>query len=369
MASSSAAQSSTFLGLPPEIRNIIYGFIDDPIDICHPLWLCRQLYHETHQMFYDRFTLDLDVFAGARRRVFRVRVDHPQDLLPHPTQPNRRPKWWSFQLHLGHGQNGIEVLHRLESIPEESKARLRKINLFVPTLWAPPGPPIPLRWQHYSCQCVFCDVYGRGLQPLLLQSLRSAINPHVLVDIYYHMRSALFLTPSNVRLWTSTDDAILSLFKTQSGLPGCKRLIVCCGNGSDMEVDQVGEVVGADASSVEEWAGFCNALTTIMRNGSSLEHLEVWIPASVLLDDEPGFEIEFSRIARGLNDAEIDPRHRIYFNEPFWVHFLTKIHGLKSVKVMLWNHWERTSQQSMSVTPLEVEGLREYLESKMVTRG
>lgn len=157
MALARPATRSPFLVVPQEIRDHVYSFIDDPIDICHSLWVCRQLYNETYQLFWDRYTLDLDVFADAKRRMFRVRVDHPNNLLPHPLQTNKRPRWWSFQLHLAHGQDGGKVMQRLESIPEESKPLLKTVNLFVPTVWASLGPPIPLRWQCYSCQCTDVD--------------------------------------------------------------------------------------------------------------------------------------------------------------------------------------------------------------------
>ncbi|KAL8693148.1 MAG: hypothetical protein Q9218_001968 [Villophora microphyllina] len=57
-----SAPRVTFLELPREIRDNTYSFVDDHTAIGRSLWVCRQLYDETHQLFYDRFALILDVF-------------------------------------------------------------------------------------------------------------------------------------------------------------------------------------------------------------------------------------------------------------------------------------------------------------------
>lgn len=226
MSSIDPVQQSRLLRLPPEMRNIIYSFLH-PRHMPRSLWVCRQLYNETHQMFYDWSCLNLDVFSDSLRPVFRVRVDHPKKPLPYPLLTHRAPKKWSYQLHLGHGQNGNRAMDRLESMPEPSKANLQAVNLFVPGIWAPSGPPFPPQWQNYTCQCDECEIYGSGLQALLSQFLELTIKPHVSVTVYYHTRSVLTLTPPKFRMWTSADDGILSLFRRPNGLPNYKKLVIC----------------------------------------------------------------------------------------------------------------------------------------------
>ncbi|KAL8640775.1 MAG: hypothetical protein Q9228_002335 [Teloschistes exilis] len=328
-------------------------------------------------MFYDWCCLYLDVFSDAQRPLFRVRVDHPEEPLYHPLKAYCGPKVWSWQLHLGHGQNGNRVMDKLESMPESSKASLKALNLFVPGIWAPSVPYIPPQWQHYTCRCDECEIYGSGLQPLLLQFLKLTIKSHVSVTVYYHTRSALSLTPAAIRMWTGPDDGILSLFKKPNGLPGCKKLVICCSqrtvprSGSPSHCTACLHHFDISLSTITERAALCGTLITIMEGGSFLEHLEVWIPSWLMGDTESSNRLDAAAIARPLKQREIDtlgPRNELRFGRPVWVHFLTQITGLKSVRVMLWNDYERTSHQSKPVTNLDDEVLQEYLNSKMVTR-
>ncbi|KAL9586165.1 MAG: hypothetical protein Q9212_001086 [Teloschistes hypoglaucus] len=375
MSSTNPAQQSSLLRLPPELRNMVYSLLH-PHHIRRSLWICRQLYVETHRMFYEQFCLNLDVFSDGLRPVFRIRVDHPKKPLPHPLLPHRAPRKWSYQLHLGHGQNGNRVMDRLESMPEPSKANLQAVNLFVPGIWAPSGPPFPPQWQHYSCQCDMCEIYGSGLQPLLLQFLKLTIKPHVSVTVYYHTRSVLAPTPPTFRMWTGPDDGILSLFKKPNGLPGCKKLVICCSQRTPWPVEanwsnEDRHQSGIGVSSVAEWAALCDTLITIMEDGSFLEHVEVWIPNWLMRNTEFSKRLDPAAIARPLMQWEMDALDsfkELRFHQPIWVHFLTKITGLNSVRIMLWNDYERTSQQSRPVVPLQDVVLQEYLNSKMVTR-
>ncbi|KAI4254071.1 MAG: hypothetical protein LQ352_003317 [Teloschistes flavicans] len=365
MSSTEPAQQSRLLRLPPEIRILVYSFLR-PYHLRRSLWVCCQLYNETHRIFYEQFCLNLDVFSDAQRPLFSVRVDHGEKRLPYPLQTHKPPRKWSFQLHLGHGQNGNRVMDRLESMPEPSRANLKAVNLFVPGIWALSVPPIPPKWQHHTCLCDECEIYGSGLQPLLLQFLKLTLKPHVLVTVYYHTRSVLNLTPTDMRMWTSTDDGMLSLFKKPNGLPGCKRLFICCS-----QITHNSDHPGIGLSSVMEWAALCNTLVTIMQNGSFLEHLEVWIPEWLMRDTTFSKRLDTAAIARPLDRREInalDLYERLRFERPIWVHFLTKITGLKSVHVMLWKDYERTSQQSSPVKPLDDQALQSYLESKMLAR-
>lgn len=253
MSSTNPPQQSSLLRLPPELRIMVYSFLHHR-EIHRSLRVCRQLYKETHRMFYEQFCLNLDVFSDGIRPVFRVRVDHPEKPLPYPLPTHRAPKKWSYQLHLGHGQNGNWVMDRLDSMPEPSKANLQAVKLFVPGIWTPSGPPFPPEWQHNSCQCDQCEIYGSGLQALLLQFLKLTIQPHVSVAVYYHTRSVLSLTPPNFRMWTSTDDGILSLFRKPNGLPGCKKLVICCSQGDPLASRS--KLVPRRSTSIWNWRQF-----------------------------------------------------------------------------------------------------------------
>ncbi|KAL8634034.1 hypothetical protein Q9189_000280 [Teloschistes chrysophthalmus] len=210
MSSTNPPQQSSLLRLPPELRIMVYSFLHHR-EIHRSLRVCRQLYKETHRMFYEQFCLNLDVFSDGIRPVFRVRVDHPEKPLPYPLPTHRAPKKWSYQLHLGHGQNGNWVMDRLDSMPEPSKANLQAVKLF---------------------------------------------------------------------------------------------------------------------------------------NGSFLEHLEVWIPKRLMRNTVFSERLNAAAIVQPLDQWRIDAlglNEELRFVKPIWVHYLTKITGLKSIRIMLWNDYERTS--------------------------
>ncbi|KAL8693147.1 MAG: hypothetical protein Q9218_001967 [Villophora microphyllina] len=321
-----------------------------------------------------KHALDLDVFSDEKRPVYQVYRTVPLDATGDPAdRPSVQPL---KDIVIGHGQNGKGVLQRIETISTDTKARLRNISLFILPQWEGPG-GTPEWVQREFCDCLECIEYGLGLQPRLMKSLRSLVNPNVSIRLHYHLRFAVKLLHVRLNYKVGFDDPMLSLLKNDSGFSGCKTLVIVCFAGHDYERAQLRRDESFDRITwpgcVEEWESLCQTVATIIWNGSSLEHLEIWIPRCPDLAFPeagwPGFKLE--KMIQELSDAEVAavPRHyKIYFEESLWVHFLTEIWGLRSVEICLREHNERTSQQSCPVTELPLKGFREYLESEMVTK-
>ncbi|KAL8869015.1 MAG: hypothetical protein Q9174_004592 [Haloplaca sp. 1 TL-2023] len=354
----------TLLGLPREVRDHIYSFIDNPRDIGRSLWACRQLYDETHQIFYNRFVLKLDVFSDAGRHVHETEVRGDDD--GNGRRVNRR-----YFIVLA-DQNGKGVVRQLKTLPDAAKSRLRNVSLFVPFRFGPPRVPAHRPYPS-RCLCPECVGYGKGLCGRLMALLRSETNLHASIKVHYHLGSTLEIYPRWKNPNIDDTDLMLSLFKTDGGLPQCTTLAICCSIERLMEPERSPGYDGCIfPDTMEQWSSLCNTLATIMQAGSYLQHFEVWIPAWFWeKDDDPEEDIILSVVTQEVRDWQSWVPWRKYpvaFWEPLWVHCLTKIQGLKSVKIMRWNDRERTSEQSVPVKAVEVEGFQEFLDSKMVTR-
>lgn len=84
----------------------------------------------------------------------------------------------------------------------------------------------------------------------------------------------------------------------------------------------------------------------MIQNGSFLEHLEVWIPKRLMRNTVFSERLNAAAIVQPLDQWRIDAlglNEELRFVKPIWVHYLTKITGLKSIRIMLWNDYERTS--------------------------
>ena len=355
----STSSQRTLLGLPREVRDNIYSFIDNPTDIGRSLWACRQLYDETHQIFYDRYVFKLDVFSNENRHVHETAARGGD---------NGKKRRYFIVLA---DQNGMGVVRRLETLPEIAKSGLRNVSLYVPFRFGPSGAPCHGPYPS-CCMCMECVGYGRGLCERLVALLRSETNLHASIKIHYHLGSTLEMYPRWKTPKIDVKDLMLSLFKKDGGLPQCTTLAICCSIGRALWFEPPrGHYVCIMPDTIEQWSSLCNTLATIMQAGSYLQHLEVWIPAWFWeKDDDPNEDIELSVVSQEVTDSQLSavPRqHPVCFWEPLWVHYLTKIWGLKSVKIMRWNDRERTSEQSVPVRCVEIEGFQEFLDSKMVT--
>ncbi|KAL9586164.1 MAG: hypothetical protein Q9212_001085 [Teloschistes hypoglaucus] len=310
--STTSNSPSAFLMLPQEIRDSIYGFIEDARVICHSLWVCRQLYNETHQLFYDRFTLELDVFY--------------------------RP-----------GGSTCSLTRRLKTMPEVSGPLLKKIDILIPSLiWQ--CNEIGLKgvcWGRHWCQTSF-KVRKLGLSPELAHCLRLATNPELVVSVFYKLRG----NPKAFRQRNSDFQEILremfSLFSRATGFPACKRFVLCCDSGLPQDYWE------NPNDRRQDWNSLCNTLAILMEQGSWLQHLEVWFFPLVLPSD--------------ANYVEA-PLEDLWLRDPEWLKPLARIRGLRSIKVMVWE----TSlpfpscHPSMQAEPIGIEGFDEVLKSKVVT--
>ncbi|KAI4200867.1 MAG: hypothetical protein LQ350_003669 [Teloschistes chrysophthalmus] len=305
---------SALLMLPQEIRDNIYGCIEDPLDFCS-LWVCRQLYSETHQLFYDRFTLELDVFYRS-------------------------------------GGSTCSLTRRLKSMPVVSAPLLKKIDILIPSLvWE--CDEISLKgvsWGRHLCRPGF-KVRKLGLSPELAYCLGQATNPELVVSVFYRLRG----NPKAFRQMNSQFQEIhsemFSLFSWVIGFPACKRLVICCDSGLPQSYWQ---------NSNDRrlgWNNLCDTLASLMEQGSWLQHLEIWFYQLVLPNDA-------TYVPAPLED--------LWLRDPEWLKPLAEIRGLRSVKVMVWETSSfpfpsASCHPSMQAEPIGIEGFEEVLKSKVVT--
>lgn len=337
---------ANLLCVPQEIRDSIYSFVDDTNNL-RRLWVCRQLYEETRQLFYDGFALDLDVFADCRR------------LLEGGWHIDGTPKEYTSAIHgtrkilpqedyVRHVQNsGMATFRRLRKVPQG--ALLKRVHVLVSTGWG------PSTLEGYWCSFCLddsCTECGQGLVARLQRNLRSTIDLQILVKLYYHLDLSVDPTSrAETRVFKKIQ--LLSIFEADRGLPHCKTLTICCSarhctrwykyfSGNDLE-----------------WSAVCNILARKMRHGSSLEHLEIWVPRCIFDVDQN----ESSDLDRRKNEGDFLGLSRSYpqkYHDSALIKLLQTIPGLKSIKHMVWNDRERPSQQSVPVKPLGVEGLDIY---------
>ncbi|KAL8667647.1 MAG: hypothetical protein Q9202_000502 [Teloschistes flavicans] len=300
------------LMLPREIRDNIYSFIQDERDIRRSLWVCRQLYDETHQLFYNRFTLDLDVFEEKSR---------------------------------------LNLTGRLKCMPKVSGPLLKNVHIFIPSLIhdfinREEVRVRGLRWCCLRCQEADLEMHKLGLSPELAASLRLAINPEVLVSVFYSLCGTADAFRHGESAFKEIHRQMFSLFTENIGFPGCKRLVICC------DVGWPGDVWEISQDDFQHWKWLCSTLEGVMERGSSLQHLEVCFTHSVM-DNYPEFV-----------KPSVDPLLR----DPEWLKPLARIRGLKSVKVMVWEKPFGTWQHpSMRANHVEIDGFNELLKSETGT--
>ncbi|KAI4107528.1 MAG: hypothetical protein L6R37_001488 [Teloschistes peruensis] len=303
---------SAFLMLPREIRDTIYGCFEDERDICHSLWVCRQLYNETHHLFYDRFALELENF--------------------------QRP-----------GGSTCRLTRRLKSMPEMSGPLLKKVDIFIPSLiWE--LDEVRLRGVHrgsHICRPGF-KVRKLGLSPELSCCLGLATNPELVVSVFYRLRGNPKAFRQRNADFQEINRQMINLFTKDLGFPACKRLVLCCDSGLPQLYWQ-----SPDDGRLE-WSHLCNTLASLMEQGSWLQHLEIWFTKLVLASDVKYVE---------------QPLEDLWLHDPQWLEPLARIHGLRSVKVMAWETLFPfpLCHPTMQAKPIGIEGFDKVLKSKVVT--
>ena len=139
----------------------------------------------------------------------------------------------------------------------------------------------------------------------------------------------------------------------QSGQATFKRtrLIIACGN----------DLLGADWAFEE----FSKMLANPEQLKNPAQHLEVWIPKSTVTDPVGLAE----NLKSGLQPSYDDYRNWEWWDSSYWIRHLAKVnYGYDSVRFMRYDHEARVKRQGWSVEPLEVEGLQEFLDKKMLLR-
>ncbi len=348
MATSRPESQANLLRIPQETRDNIYSFIS-PANDFRSLWVCRQLYNETREVFYDRFALEIDVFADARY-LPNVHSDvdgtSRQRTVRHRPSPVRYGPW-----------GGRPVLRPLDrKIPQG--ASLRNVHVLVCTGRSPN--------KRQVLSCPFCpDVgccmhFGGLFFSEIRDCLSSKIDPQAIVKLYYNLDWELDLVSAS-----ATESAIrfkkvqlLDLFHKDYGLPRCKTLIIYCSAGY-----RASPKVRAPDHRVDwEWMSIYERLIRLIRNGSSLEHLEIWLPECLFRLDQTAASESRRRLKHGNDFLAFLRHHQEKFGRPWMFHQQTNL-NLGSVKLMVWNDQERPSQQSVPVRALEFEELTKYLRS------
>ena len=345
MATSRPDSQANLLRIPQETRDNIYSFIS-PADDFRRLWVCRQLYNETREVFYDRFALDIDVFADSRG----------------PPKVHSDVDGTSGQSPVRDGPYGGTVALRPLQRKIPQGASLRNVHVFVCTGWSPIDQEAPLCW--------FCQEVGCCLQNAeqnfceFRDCLKSKIDPQVMVKLYYNLDWELGSTSMSDLTTISLKSRMLLLFKKGNGLPQCKTLIIYCSAGHRTSP----EVRAPDHNIDWEWFSIFLQLINLIEIGSLLEHLEIWLPECIFRLDQTGASVSRRRLKHGVCFLAFLCRHQGNFGRP-WLFYEQTILSLGSVKLMVWNDQERPSHQSVPVRALEFEELTKYLVSETVNEG
>ncbi|KAL8913454.1 MAG: hypothetical protein Q9171_001747 [Xanthocarpia ochracea] len=340
---------ANLLCVPQEIRDSIYSFVDDTNNF-RRFWVCRQLYEETRQLFYDGFVLELDAFSDCRRplegswlvdgapKKYTSAIDSTERIMPQ-------------EIYVRHVQHsGMATFRRLRNVPQG--ALLKRVHVLVSTCWGPSTPEG--NWCSF-CLDDSCTECGQGLVARFQRNLRSTIDPQILVKLYYHLDLGVDPTSrAETRVLKKTQ--LLAILEADRGLPHCKTLTICC---SAWQRTRWNRYFGGNGL---EWTAVCNMLVGEVRHSSSLEHLEIWIPGCIFhVDQNKSSGLRRRKIGEeflGLGRSK--PQE---YRDASWLKALQTIPSLKSIKHMVWNDRERPSQQSVPVKPFGVEGLDVYLDS------
>ncbi|KAL8672597.1 MAG: hypothetical protein Q9168_002940 [Polycauliona sp. 1 TL-2023] len=327
LAASESESQPNLLRIPQETRDNIYSFIDHAHDF-RRLWVCRQLYNETRTFFYDRFALEIDVFADVRR--------------PHNARNLVR-----------HGQHGGRVTLRPLKRKIPRGAGFRSVNLFVDTMSYPADSE--KTWCSF-CTDPWCMKCGEPLYERLLSCLRWKVDPGVEVKLYYHLNGELDLM-SKAEVRDPKKRQMLWLFKEGNGLPQCKTLIIHCSAENRTPYEMPSPHNCEDLESELLYM----QLIRVMEAGSSLEHFEIWLPECIFLLQQTEASGPRRRLKHGrcfieflFHWYQLDFENPMLFNPQ-------ETRGLKRLKVMIWNDQEKPTQQRVPVRALKAEELNHYL--------
>ena len=156
--------------------------------------------------------------------------------------------------------------------------------------------------------------------------------------------------PRFERVW----ELFHSLLLRKDNMSVCKTLALRCG----------------DWDSQRCWVHICESLAQLMdmHQGTPLESLEIWIPQGTLMD----FRAKLGKVTDIIGAVERWNSWRnehIPLEEPFWVLCLTRIKGLKSVKVFAYDMY---SHPPMQCRPLEtitqIVILEDFFQETMIAR-
>ncbi|KAL8648880.1 MAG: hypothetical protein Q9226_005808 [Calogaya cf. arnoldii] len=340
MATSDPKSQANLLRIPQETRDNIYSFIGDVNDF-RSLWVCRQLYNETREVFYNNFALEVDVFADCRRSLngfWNVDGIPRQNLVRHGPYGGRR---------------ALRPLNR--KIPQG--ASLKSVHILISTLWRPSD--LEATWCSF-CQNDRCGKCGTLLYNRLVNCVRSKVDHQVSVKLYYHLDGELeTMSRPETRVLKKTQ--MLSIFDKKNYLPQCDTLIICC----SAETRTSSEVGVRQESNDLEWTSIYNKLFELILRGSSLEHLEIWLPECIFRPVQTEAPKSRRRLNHGGKCSDFLRAYQESLGRPEVLPH-PKDPSLRSLKLMVWNDQERPFQQRVPVRALEAEELKEYLESQVV---
>ena len=329
MANTRPQSQANLLRIPQETRDNIYSFISHVNDF-RRLWVCRQLYKETRELFYANFALEIDVFADCRRPI------NKQSLVRHGRYG---------------GKAALRPLKR--KIPQG--ASFQSIHLFVSAFNCPSNPEAT---QCSFCLDDWCGKCGIGLFDRLHNCLRSKIDPQVVVKLYYSLGGE----KDNVsQAWISKKTRMISLFASDKGLPQCQSLIIYCSAEIRTPSDMAVRIGRRDS----EWTLINDMLIRTMQAGSSPKRLEIWLPECIFRPEQT----EASKSSRRLNQGDEFLgllRKFQHSAETSRVSHRQKTPAGLNVRLMVWNDQERPSQQSVPVKQLSYKKLKHYLDSEVV---
>ena len=126
------------------------------------------------------------------------------------------------------------------------------------------------------------------------------------------------------------------------------RLILACG----------GDLVGPDWLFEE-----LGKLLSKSGERNSVQHLEVWIPMSAI-EDPPSLA---NKLKSPWKPGYDEYRSWTCWDGTYWIRNLARFNaGFESVRIMRYDHKRDIGEQVDCVLPLEVEGLQEFLDDRML---
>ncbi len=179
-----------------------------------------------------------------------------------------------------------------------------------------------------------------------------------MVKLYYSLGGE----KDNVsQAWISKKTRMISLFASDKGLPQCQSLIIYC----SAEIRTPSDMAVRSGRRDSEWTLISDMLIRMMQAGSSPKRLEIWLLECIFRPEQT----ETSKSSRRLNQGDEFLgllRKFQHSAETSRVSHRQKTPAGLSVRLMVWNDQERSSQQSVPVKQLSFKKLKHYLDSVVV---